>query len=390
MARDIYGNPILRYGQGSPIIPSTVRLTQSPAANPYDPRATYQGDLQTELGVFPQAQRPMVSPVLGRPSVAREGAIMRGAMTPAQRSAMATKALAETARERAIRESAMGAAQQQRPKGFFDSLPSPMSPAGQALGAFGTTALQLSGYQDRPITLGAGLGAAVQAAQKAYTSAEEREEAKALSSAQRKQDLMLKMLEIQAQQAKTLREGGKEIFGQEKDLRKEFDVSSKPFKETMENFNKSFALATKENPTGASDIALVFAFMKTLDPRSVVREGEQATAEKAGGVPATIRNFYNKLLTGERFDPRVRDDIVGAASTIVLGQIETQRELEEKYQRLSDSYGLNASNVYTSLLPKQGSFLNPTIAETKDDFDRAAVNSYVKLPDGSIVLKKEQ
>jgi len=311
-------------------------------------------------------------------------------MTPAQRSAMATKALAETARERAIRESAMGAAQQQRPKGFFDSLPSPMSPAGQALGAFGTTALQLSGYQDRPITLGAGLGAAVQAAQKAYTSAEEREEAKALSSAQRKQDLMLKMLEIQAQQAKTLREGGKEIFGQEKDLRKEFDVSSKPFKETMENFNKSFALATKENPTGASDIALVFAFMKTLDPRSVVREGEQATAEKAGGVPATIRNFYNKLLTGERFDPRVRDDIVGAASTIVLGQIETQRELEEKYQRLSDSYGLNASNVYTSLLPKQGSFLNPTIAETKDDFDRAAVNSYVKLPDGSIVLKKEQ
>jgi len=318
-------------------------------------------------------------------------------MTPAQRSAMATKALAETARERAIRESAMGAAQQQRPKGFFDSLPSPMSPAGQALGAFGSTALQLSGYQDRPITLGAGLGAAMQAAQKAYTAAEEKEQATALAkqqrdieAANRAQDLAIKMLEIQATQAKTLREGGKEIFGQEKDLRKEFDVASKPFKETMENFNKSFALATKENPTGASDIALVFAFMKTLDPRSVVREGEQATAERAGGVPATIRNFYNKLLTGERFDPRVRDDIVGAASTIVLGQIETQRELEEKYQRLSDSYGLNASNVYTSLLPQQGSFLNPTIAETRDDFDRAAVNSYVKLPDGSIVLKKEQ
>lgn len=66
----------------------------------------------------------------------------------------------------------MLAKQQQRPAGFFDSLPSPMSPAGQALGAAATTGLQLSGWQDRPITLGQGLGAMAQAGMEAYTAAQ--------------------------------------------------------------------------------------------------------------------------------------------------------------------------------------------------------------------------
>lgn len=61
--------------------------------------------------------------------------------------------------------------QRQQPAGFFDSLPSPMSPAGQALGAAATTGLQLSGWQDRPITLGQGLGAMAQAGMEAYKEA---------------------------------------------------------------------------------------------------------------------------------------------------------------------------------------------------------------------------
>ena len=39
----------------------------------------------------------------------------------------------------------------------------------------------------------------------------------------------------------------------------------------------------------AGDMALIFSYMKMLDPNSTVREGEYATAEAAAGVPAVER-----------------------------------------------------------------------------------------------------
>lgn len=52
--------------------------------------------------------------------------------------------------------------------------------------------------------------------------------------------------------------------------------------------------------SGPASIALVFKFMKALDPTSVVREGEFATAENSAGVPESVGNIYNKLVNGER------------------------------------------------------------------------------------------
>ena len=49
--------------------------------------------------------------------------------------------------------------------------------------------------------------------------------------------------------------------------------------------------------TGAGDAAIVFGYMKMLDPTSVVREGEQATTRNAVGVPEAIRGMYNQRLS---------------------------------------------------------------------------------------------
>ena len=52
-----------------------------------------------------------------------------------------------------------------------------------------------------------------------------------------------------------------------------------------------------ELATGAGDLAIVFSFMKLLDPTSSVREGEQATVKNTPNVPDTIRNMYNKAFS---------------------------------------------------------------------------------------------
>lgn len=255
----------------------------------------------------------------------------------------------------------------------------PSSARGKALQAAASTALQLSGYQNKPVTTGEVLGAMMQSGMGAYEKATAREEAKQLAAQQRTTDLQLKLMEIEAARQKTGRDANKQIFEQEKNLRGEFTTASKPFKEMMENFSKSFALATKKNPTGASDIALVFTFMKTLDPRSVVRENEQASAENAGGVPAAIRNFYNKLYTGQRFDPVVREEILGAAKTLVFGQLEAQMNLENRYDNLASSYDLDADNIYTSLLPKSGTFLSPTKVSSVEEAEKLPKGTYFDL-----------
>lgn len=63
-------------------------------------------------------------------------------------------------------------------------------------------------------------------------------------------------------------------------------------------------------PTEAGDLALIYNYMKVLDPESTVREGEAASVQNAAGVPAAVLTAYNRLLKGgERLDPARRDDI---------------------------------------------------------------------------------
>jgi hypothetical protein len=64
------------------------------------------------------------------------------------------------------------------------------------------------------------------------------------------------------------------------------------------NHYQSFVSSIPNSERGdpAAQQAMIFAWMKMLDPTSVVRPSEYATAENARGVPETIRNLHNKLL----------------------------------------------------------------------------------------------
>ena len=72
--------------------------------------------------------------------------------------------------------------------------------------------------------------------------------------------------------------------------------------------------------TAASDLALIFNFMKMLDPGSTVREGEFATAQNATGVEGRIVSMYNNLLKGTRLNPAQRDDFLGRVDDLFAGQ----------------------------------------------------------------------
>jgi hypothetical protein len=79
------------------------------------------------------------------------------------------------------------------------------------------------------------------------------------------------------------------------------DHTYKQYKDLQTNFNKvntSYELAYKIDKPQVADLSMIFAYMKMLDPRSVVREGEQQQARATGGAADYLINTV-KSLQGE-------------------------------------------------------------------------------------------
>lgn len=137
--------------------------------------------------------------------------------------------------------------------------------------------------------------------------------------------------------------GTGKAFGNEKDLRTEFTTQMKPYVELAQAFRKVEAAAL--NPSAAGDISLVYGYMKILDPGSTVMQGEQATAQNAGGVPDRIRATYNKALTGESLADNVRLDFYSQARNLIESQRQMAADVGDRYKQYADAYKLDSNQI---------------------------------------------
>lgn len=126
-------------------------------------------------------------------------------------------------------------------------------------------------------------------------------------------------------------------------LRNAFRSDTKDFAAAQDGLAKVRAAA--RGGSAADDVAMIFGFMKVLDPTSVVREGEQATAQNTAGVPERIRNAYNRLLTGERLSPEQRANFSGAAERQFAALRPAYDLAVEEYSRLAPRFGLEPADV---------------------------------------------
>jgi hypothetical protein len=324
----------------------------------------------------------MESPVTGAPRtdpmLAR---VQRGEFMPAaQRLAMQGIGLAG-----GTGAPSAGDGVSEEPTSFGAAMRSPLtSPTGRAITGASLAGLAAGGWSPTPVTFGQGIASMGEAAQKGYLEGKEAE----LKEAQRKAaadkaafDRRLAIAQYEQKEREIGGVKGKEAFGNEKQLRSEFDKQAKVFDEAVLGFEKVQKAAMTETPTGATDIALIFGYMKVIDPTSVVREGEFATAENAGGIGSKLRNTYNKIVKGERLAPDVRQDFVRAARTQFMPYLDMQKKVEDRYSNLSEAYGLDASKVVLSRLPKTGTLARPyTSFATQADAEAA------NLPKGTYVM----
>lgn len=138
------------------------------------------------------------------------------------------------------------------------------------------------------------------------------------------------------------RAASKEQFDRITTYRKEFltEPTVRQFREVENAASQIIELAKRDSDQpGPSDISLIFSFMKILDPGSVVRTEEFATAENAGGVPETVRNAYNKLLSGGRLTPELKREFASTAASVYNSRLNSYNTFVRDYRGLIEAEG---------------------------------------------------
>jgi len=170
-------------------------------------------------------------------------------------------------------------------------------------------------------------------------------------------------------------------------IRSELLAQSKDFQKIRSSWGRIQSAA--KDPSAAGDLAIIFNFMKILDPGSVVRESEFATAENAAGVPQRIRNWWNKVLYGTRLgaatqeekrlglDSQSREeaasdassqraDFVNTAKGLFESELSTQKERQAESRRTAESFNLDPNQAVPDLTG-EGQPLDETFSFTNFD-----------------------
>jgi hypothetical protein len=98
--------------------------------------------------------------------------------------------------------------------------------------------------------------------------------------------------------------------------------------------------------TGAGDVALVFGFMRMLDPDSVVRETEFATAQDTAGLVNKLKALGTKVENGQFLSQQQRGEFAALAKKYMDAALNHEKRVREDLSITVKNYGLNPANVF--------------------------------------------
>ena len=132
-------------------------------------------------------------------------------------------------------------------------------------------------------------------------------------------------------------------FKQSKALRGEFTKVTKNFADVNDAFGR--IKASSQDPSAAGDLSLIFNYMKVLDPESVVRESEFATAAQAGSYGDRIQGAVNRVMSGQRLSDDQRIDFVSRANKLFAEASRIHQGRRDEFSKKASQFGLNPEQV---------------------------------------------
>lgn len=143
------------------------------------------------------------------------------------------------------------------------------------------------------------------------------------------------------------REGNqtKRVQDLEMKMADDYRADSKGFGETSTSMKKVFKALETADKNAGSALAAGTAFMKILDPNSVVRESELGMALNASGWFDRATNIANQMQSGKVMTKTQVDNLKAAASNLFEEAKAAQKEIDGAYIARAKSYGADPKNV---------------------------------------------
>jgi hypothetical protein len=126
-------------------------------------------------------------------------------------------------------------------------------------------------------------------------------------------------------------------------LRDDFSKQAGEFIKVRDAYAR--VLASAKNPTASGDLALIFNYMKMLDPGSVVRESEFATAARAGSFGDRVQAAVEGVSKGTRLSETMRGDFVDRSKKLFATALEQQESLETQFKAMAQRRNLDVERA---------------------------------------------
>jgi hypothetical protein len=156
-------------------------------------------------------------------------------------------------------------------------------------------------------------------------------------------DVLTRMPEIRQQrqesEGKIIRIAGSpyrvELYDQGKGYAEKYDKGGEGYKAAKEGYLKF--LSAIDDKTGIGDMAAIIQFVKTLDPGSVVREGEFAIAAGSFGLFNQLLAKADSITTGAKLTDAAREEMRSLATELIQSYDPIIEARYNKYtKKLSD------------------------------------------------------
>ena len=150
-------------------------------------------------------------------------------------------------------------------------------------------------------------------------------------------------------------QGPSKIAQNETDLRKEFTTlpQVKNFMEVTPLYQS--ALQTAQTKTRASDLNLVYAFGKMMDPGSVVREGEMVMVNNTSPVADLVNRYVSQLSGNSALTDETRNSLLREMQNRYNNMRAMYGDTAAQYQGIAQQRGLNSGNILPAFnLPNDG------------------------------------
>lgn len=134
-------------------------------------------------------------------------------------------------------------------------------------------------------------------------------------------------------------EQGQEIYERTWDIKNNYQKYSDEFKDIQGAYGRILAAArtAAENPAG--DLAIIFNYMKMLDPRSIVRESEFETAQTAGSIVEGGWNKFYEANKGTRLN-ETRGNFIRMAQDLYVAALKDQNNRMVEAYNMADQFGV--------------------------------------------------